>query len=262
MRTIRVILCAGLVLSAGCGQKNLPESLSASDLYDRARQELDEGDTQKAIDYFQRLIYEFPGSEYVEASRLGLAEAYYEGGDYLLAANEYERFASEFPRSSQASRAMFLAARSHEKMSESFPLDQTDTRRAIELYDQVELRFPESEYADSSVVRSYFLRDRLARKAFENGYFYYKRKFYDSAIIYFETMIEEFERSSWLAPAYYYLAESYEVLNLPEDARRVRLKLLEEYPMTIEARDVKEKHPELFEVEKKSSAASEEGGPG
>jgi outer membrane protein assembly factor BamD len=255
-----LVLCAGILLLCGCGQKNLPESLPADELYERAVKELEESDTQKAIDLFQRIIYEFPGSEYIELSRLGLAEAYYEGEDYLLAANEYERFSNEFAMSRHADKALFLAAHAHEKVTENYPLDQTETRKAIELYERVDLRFPSSTYADSAAVRSYFLRDRLARKAFENGYFYYKRKFYDSAIIYFETMIEEFRQTSWLAPAYYYLAESYDMLNLPEDARRARMRLLEEYPLTLEAREVREKHHDLAPEEESTGSVTEKGG--
>jgi outer membrane protein assembly factor BamD len=262
MRITRLFLSAGLLFLFGCGQKNLPETMPAEDLHDLARKELEDGDTQKAIELFQRVTYEFPGSEYVEDARLGLAEAYFQGEDYLLAANEFERFSNEFSLSHEAARALYRAAYSHEKISESFPLDQTETVKAVDLYEQVDRRFPHSAYADSAVVRSYFLKDRLARKAFENGYFYYKRKFYDSAIIYFETMIEEFGQSSWLAPAYYYLARAYDVLKLPEEARLARLRLLEQFPLTTEAEQVRQEHPELITGNESPGPVTEKGGEG
>ncbi|MFQ6102810.1 MAG: outer membrane protein assembly factor BamD [Candidatus Glassbacteria bacterium] len=257
-----LVLIALLLLIWGCGQKNLPEDLTAQELFNRGEMELEGGDQGKAVESFQRIIYEFPGSEYVEKARLKLADARFLSGDYLLAANEYERFSRDFPLNPKADEALFKAAYSHEKVSEAYSLDQTETQKAISLYEAINGKYPDSDYADSATVRCYFLKDRLAKKTFENGYFYYKRELYDSAIIYFETMIEEYESSSWLAAAYFYLAKSYDKLKLPDEARRVRLKLLEEYPMTIEAIEVMNEFPELIPSEPAIGENTKGGGTG
>ncbi len=262
MKYCSVFLILLLFLSVGCGQKNLPPDLPVDQLYERGLAELEDGDTQKAIDLFQRILYEYPGSEYIEKARYKLADAYYESGDYLLAANEYERFSREFPLNHLADDALYRAAFSHERMSDSYTLDQAETKKALTLYEKMNEQYQGSIHADSASIRAYLLRDRLARKAFENGYFYYKRKFYDSAIIYFETMTGEFETSSWLAPAFYYLAKSYEKLKLSEEAREARMKLLEKYPLTVEAMEVMVNHPELLGEESKDSENLQGGGAG
>lgn len=247
-------------LASGCGPKDLPYTLPANELYDRGIEELEDGEELKAIEILQKIIYEYPGSEYIERARLKIAEAYFQSGDYLLASNEYERFSKEFPMNPQAGASLYKAAIAHEKLSETHNLDQTETTKALSLFKRVGEKFPGSVHSDSALVRSYFLTDRLARKSFENGYFYYKRKYYDSAIIYFETMITDFETTSWLAPAYLYLARAYDKLKLEDEAREARLRLLEKYPLTLEAQEVRVVYPELVSGE--TTAPDDPGGGG
>jgi outer membrane protein assembly factor BamD len=246
----------------GCGPKELPYSLPANELYAKGVEELEDGEELKAIELLQKILYEYPGSEYIERARLKIAEAYFNSGDYLLASNEYERFSKEFPLNPQAGAALYRAGIAQEKLSESHNLDQSETRKALSLFKSVEEKFPDGSYADSALVKSYFLNDRLAKKTFENGYFYYKRKYYDSAIIYFETMISEFETTSWLAPAYLYLAKAYDKLQLEDEAREIRVRLLDEYPLTLEAQRVREEYPELVPGEPSALDDLEGGGTG
>jgi outer membrane protein assembly factor BamD len=243
-----------------CGPKELPYTLPADELYARGIKELEDGEELKAIDYMQKIIYEYPGSEYIERARLKIAEAYFQNGDYLLASNEYERFSKDFPLNPQADDALYRAAIAHEKLTEPHSLDQAETRKALELFGTVIEKYPGSVYADTARVKSYFLTDRLAKKSFENGYYYYKRKYYDSAIIYFETMISDFGTTSWLAPAYFYLAKAYDKLQLDDEARKIRVRLLDEYPLTLEAKEVREQYPELVPSAEPAELGVIEGG--
>lgn len=256
------ILIPILLILGGCGQKNVIENMTAEELYEKAQERFEDEDYFEAAELFQRIIFEYPGSEYVERVRFKLGDTHFAAGDYLLAANEYERFAREFPLNPRADEALYLAARSHERMTETYYHDQTETRSAISAYEQLVSKYPGSSYTDSALVKIHFLEDRLARKSFENGYFYFKKKLYDSAIIYFETMIDEFEESSWLAPALYYLAISYEKLNIPEEALEKRRRLVDEFPFTEEAMDVRERYPELTSGDGAPGSNSAEGGGG
>jgi outer membrane protein assembly factor BamD len=236
-----------VVLLFSCGGKKIFVAKSAEEAFEYAMKSYEEEDYQDAVSGFQRVIFNFPGDELVEESMFFLADSYFKDEDYLLAANEFRRVSSEFPDGEFALISQYKLGLCHLKLSAPYQLDQKDTRRAIDSFNVLIDRFPASVYADSARTQVSALRDKLARKEYESGYYYYRRKFYDSAIIYFETMRDNYFETRWMAPALYCLSKAYDELDLPDDAREARMDLLEHFPDTREALKVLEEFPSLAE---------------
>ena len=233
--------------SFGCGGEKTFVSESADDALDYAMGLYREQKYSDAIQWFQRTIFDYPGDERIDQAMFYLGDSYYEEGDYLMAASEFKRLTSEFPDGALAMKAYYRLGQCYGRLSPDYQLDQTDTRRAIQSFNTLIQRFPGGIYADSARMRVSELEDKLARKEFENGYFYYKRRYYDSAIIQFETVREDYSGSSWLAPTLYYLSKAYDKLDLDEDAGGVRMELIELFPDSEEARKVLEEYPSLVD---------------
>jgi outer membrane protein assembly factor BamD len=236
IKQVLLILTISLfLLPAGCGGKKVYVARSAEEAFDYAMENYQKGEYDEAISGFQRVIFNYPGVGLIDQAMFYMADSYFKDEDYLLAANEFKRVSAEFPDGPFAEKALYKLGLCYMELSYPYQLDQKDTRRAILSFGILLDRFPESAYADSSKERTAELRDKLARKEFESGYYYYKRKYYDSAIICFETMTDEFQGSRWLAPTFYYLSKAYDKLELNDEAAEARNNLVEQFPESDEA---------------------------
>ncbi len=245
-RRIFFILAFSLFLvPAGCGGKKVYVAGSAEEAFDVAMEDYRKGDYKEAASGFQRVIFNYPGVGLIDQAMFYMADSYYRDEEYLLAANEFKRVSSEFPDGPFAERALYKLGMCYLELSYPYELDQQDTKRAILSFGTLIDRFPRSAHADSAKERITELRDKLARKEFESGYYYYKRKYYDSAIICFETMTDEFQGSRWLAPTLYYLSKAYDKLKLGEDAAAARENLVEQFPESNEALKMIREYPYL-----------------
>jgi outer membrane protein assembly factor BamD (BamD/ComL family) len=84
-------------------------------------------------------------------------------------------------------------------------------------------KVPNSQVLDGdSVVQQALLeaRSRLARKTYKSGELYYRMKKYPSAVIYFDTVIDQFDDTSWAAAALKMKGESYFAMHKYEEASR------------------------------------------
>jgi outer membrane protein assembly factor BamD len=235
------------IFFTGCGGKKIFVAKSAEEAYEYAMERYQKEDYQEAASGFQRVVFNFPGDKLVEEAMYYLADSYFRDEDYLLAANEFKRVSSEFPDRQYAVISLYKWGLCHMRLSLSYRHDQKDTRRAIESFNTLIDRFPGNAYVDSARVRVSELHDKLARKDYESGYYYFKRKYYDSAIIYFEVLREDYPESKWTAPALYYLSKAYEKLDLHDDADETRRDLIERFPDSEESRKVVEEHPDLMD---------------
>lgn len=63
-----------------------------------------------------------------------LGQTYYNSGQYLLSADIFTRLLKQVPSTPYARTAQFLIAKSHEKLSPNFALDQQETVKAIDQF--------------------------------------------------------------------------------------------------------------------------------
>jgi outer membrane protein assembly factor BamD len=238
-----IILWAGLIVLAACAPKRqyapTPEGEfeAALDLYQK-------GKYSKAIDSFKQLIYKYPGSDLVEHSRFYLADSYFLNQDYVLSADEFERLNREFPMGRFSDVALFKAGLSYEKQSRRPERDQNETIKALETLETLLSKYPNTKYADTVRVHTRLLKDRLALKEFDTAQFYYRYQQYDSAIIYFKSMLENYPESTSVPASLYYLYQSSAKMGYPDDAREARERLCKEFPGTPYAKELSGKSEE------------------
>jgi outer membrane protein assembly factor BamD len=246
-----VIIIVG-ISGLGCGGGKTFVAESADMAYDHAMESYQKGDYKEAGRWFQRVIFNYPGDELIDKAMFYLADSYFRDKDYLMAANEFKRVSSEFPDEPLAMQSLYKLGICYSRLSLDYELDQTDTRRAVDTFNSLIERFPRSEFSDSARVRISALQAKLAHKEYENGHFYYKRHYYDSAIIQFETLRQEYPDNPWLPPTLYYLSKAYEKLELNEDADKTRRELIESFPESDEAKKIMQEFPSLVSGERAS----------
>src|SRR2546425_10019986 len=109
-------------------------------------------------------------------------------------------------------------------------LDPSYGETALALYQELAGRYPGTEAATRAQAHVQQLREQFAEKDYKNGMFYFRRRAYDSAIIYFKDVIANYQGTSRVPEALMRLAESYRAIGYAEEVKETCASLLRFYP--------------------------------
>lgn len=236
-----LLILGGLAI-LGC-PKELPPGLPADELYRIGLEKFERRDWGGAIEALQRYVFKDPAAARVDSAQLLTGEAYFNQKQYLTAASEFQRLAEDRPAGRLADLARYRACESYYELSPRPELDQEFTEQAINECRSVALLYPGSPYAELALQRVAELTNKLARKYYLNGVYYFRRKAYDSAIVYLEYMLEAYRGSAVEPEALLKLYESYVKLGYTDEADQTRDRLLRDYPDSPEARELRGNSP-------------------
>src|SRR5690606_20532388 len=185
---------------------------------------------------FERITMEYPTHPRIQEVRFRLADSYFGRKEYVTAASEFVRLATDYPSGSRADDARYKVCHAYYRLSPNPALDQEYTRAAIDHCQSLATYYPSSEFAPLAEEKVAELRDKLAVKALENAEFYFQRKAYDPAILYFEDLLREYPGTSVVPRALLRLVEIYVRIGYEEGAEAGQQRVPEEYRNTAEAR--------------------------
>lgn len=236
-----ILRVAVVGLAAGCAGGAVPlHTLDSDALYERGMTHLAERKWDEARRTFEYLLSAYPGHPMTEEIRYRIGEAYFGAKDYVLAASEMVRLATDYPTGQFADDARYLSCRAYAALSPKPQLDQEYTRAAIEHCEALITYFPTSEFAAEARQIVDALYEKLAEKIYRNGDYYYRRHAYDSAIIYFEELLRLYPRSSFAPRSLLRLAQTYAALGYQEELEAVLAQLSREFPDSPEAARARE----------------------
>ena len=235
---VRGAAVLALLAVAACGPKQAPiTQLSVEELWVRGIEEYNAAEWDEAIRYFERFAIAAGADPRVYQARYYVAQANFEEERYVTAAAEFSRVAADVGRADLADDARFMACRAYEELSPGPQLDQEYTRAAIEHCRTLLAYFPDTDHAADAMAVIERMVNRLARKVYENGEWYFRRRAYDSAIIYYEDVAEEYAGTVWAPRALERLVDIYEILEYAEERQQALDRLLRDYPDSPEARE-------------------------
>lgn len=237
----RALLALGFGLAvAACGPRGPTlAQLDAETLLARGMTAFQDEDWDEAIRHLERLSFVAPTHPRIGEIRYRLAQAHFSKREYITAATEYGRLANEMPSDTLADDARWGVCRSYRRLSPNPQLDQEYTYSAMNHCDALVQLYPESEFAQQArnVVRE--MRDKLGRKVYQGGDWYFRRNAFDSAIIYFEDVVDDFPDTPSAPAALLRLHQIYTLLEYEEEATAVREQLLSRYPDSPQAMEVR-----------------------
>lgn len=190
----------------------------------------DEGKYQKAIRLFEQVIPNYRGKPQGERLFFMNGMAYYNTKQYYLAGYQLETFASNYPRSEKVEEASFLSAVSYAKLSPRHTLDQADTFKAIDKFQNFINTYPNSIHMPEANKIAKELREKIERKVYENAILYNKIARFSAdhmaAITTLDNFIEDYPGTPYKEDAMYYKFDSaYKLaMNSVERKKLERLK--------------------------------------
>jgi outer membrane protein assembly factor BamD len=205
----RAVLSIGalLVFWNGCGAASLSEKRGGAVNFESGREAFDRKDYVEASQDFKAYVEQYPGTDKTDDALYYLGVSYMKTKEYALGSSQFDRLTRDFPQSEYQPDAMFYLARCDDLESRPAPLDQTETRRAIDRYKAFLDLYPESSHAKEAWGRMNALSDRLAEKRFRNGRLYLKLKQRSAAAIYFQGVMADYPESRWAGDSAVLLAE-------------------------------------------------------
>lgn len=174
----RLVMALGAALLAGCAARKPP---SGEDYYVKATQEYSSHFYQPAIADYQKLIDQYPFSPYSEEAELNISLAYYKMHNYAEAIGSLNDFLRMHPTSKHVEEATYYLAMANYDQIGRPDQDQTHTELALQQFETLERRFPESDFAQLAHEQIAICREVLARHEYVIGNFYYSRSNYKAA---------------------------------------------------------------------------------
>ncbi|MBI4364460.1 MAG: outer membrane protein assembly factor BamD [Candidatus Latescibacteria bacterium] len=205
---IRAGLLASLAAACfGCGGTLHERQGAGVADFDAAKAAYDRGDYLDAIPDFKAYIEQFPGTDRTDDALFDLGECYLKQKDYALASGQFDRLLRDFPTSPLQADALFELARCDDLQSRGAPYDQSETRRALDRYNQFLDQYPDHARSDDARTRVRALRDRLAEKRFGTARLYWKLHQDVAAAHTLRGLLSEQSDSKWASEGMLLLAD-------------------------------------------------------
>lgn len=191
------------VISCSPYQKML-NGENVEEQYKMATELYEKGDYSKAIALFERVTPFYAGKPQMERIQFMVAESHFKTKSYNLSGYYFSRFASNYPKSSKHEEALFLSAKGYYLAAPKYSLDQTDTRKALEVLQQYINTYPDSDKLKEANDIYKILSNRIEKKYFEISKQNFTLERYNAAIVSFENFLEDFPGTTYKEKAYYY----------------------------------------------------------
>jgi outer membrane protein assembly factor BamD len=243
-RSVVMLFAIGLLISSGCSSSK-PAATTATTLvtegYAKAEKMYEKKDYDGAALTLESLLVTSRATALEDHVLFLLGQTYYHSGQYLLSADIFTRLLKQVPSTQYARTAQFMIAKSHEKLSPHFELDQQETVKAIDQFALFIDQFPVTDSAKiSSDVETYrellkinpdnptykqryamanaefgkidslkyaekaipVLREKLAKNAYFIARQYVQLKKFKAAVIFYDEVIKRYSETVYVPQAW------------------------------------------------------------
>ena len=232
-----LLLATSLTLG-GCGLlpevKDETSGWSAQKIYAEAKDNLNEGNFERAVKLFEMLESRYPFGRYAQQAQLEVAYAYYKDNEPISAIAACDRFIKLHPNHPNVDYAYYLKGLANfnedlgllgnlveQDMSER---DPKAARDAFLSFKELVTRFPDSKYAADSRLRMQYLVNTLAKYELHVARYYLRRGAYIAAANRAQGVLTQYPNSPSTRDALIVMAQAYDAMgmaDLRDDTRRV-----------------------------------------
>lgn len=227
---IAVLLTVSTALAAcGAGMSRY-QGVPPAELFAMAQAEMAEEDYSTAIRILDRLLVANGDWDRLPEARLALADAHFASEEFLTARAEYQRFLDRYAGHPGSGDASLGICKSLASLTPRPQRDQGYTQEAMASCRNVVVDFAGQSQAAEAAQISNGLRQVLAEKEFMNAEFYFRRRMYDSAILYYQFVVNLYSESEYAPQALLGIYRSNQAIGYQDLADEARDRLLLEYP--------------------------------
>lgn len=186
-----VLVCSVLVLAA-CSGSDVPENRTAEQEFRLGLEEFHDEDYLEAIQHFEVIRLQYPGSAVADSARYFSALARFEREEYLLASYEFNQIILGGAARELMADAYYQFAQCYYQLAPHAQLDQTYTTRAIDALQNFVEAYPRHPKAQECERQTLELVTRLAEKEYRTGVLYEKMESPSSALVYYNAVVDRY----------------------------------------------------------------------
>jgi outer membrane protein assembly factor BamD len=190
----------------------------------------DKSDYKEAAKKFDEVDRQNPYSDWARKALLMSAYAYYESGLYDDCINAAKRYITLHPGNPDAAYAQYLIGSSYYDQILDVTRDQERADKAINAYQEVVHKYPDSQYAVEAKRKIEMARDQLAGKEMAIGRFYLNKRDFQGAINRFKVVVTQYQTTREVEEALERLTEAYVALGLVGEAQTAAAVLGHNFP--------------------------------
>ena len=240
-----LILSIFAILLAGCSNSGNDQfkayrGMSAVTIFNKGEQQLAKQNWPNATQDFQALDAMYPFGPYARQGQLDIIYAYYKNDDYASGLAAAERYIRLYPRGPYVDYAYYMKGLMEfnsgftwlqRKMgTDPAPRDMSDKKQAFIAFSEVVNLFSDSPYAQDSAYRMAYIRNLIARQNVLVAQFYMKRKAYLAAANRAAYVVQHFNGSPQVIPAFVIMVKAYRKLHLEDLANNTMKIFATSYP--------------------------------
>ncbi len=179
---------------------------------------------------FEEVERQHPYSEWARKSLIMAAYSYYSSAQYEEAITAAQRYITLHPGDPDAAYAQYLIGSSYYDQIPDVSRDQSRTEKALAALDEVQRKYPSSEYAGVARKKIEFARDQLAAKEMNIGREYLNKKNFIGAVNRFKIVVTEYQTTRHVEEALERLTECYMTLGITTEAQTAAAVLGHNFP--------------------------------
>jgi outer membrane protein assembly factor BamD len=226
--TVFLILASALACHPAFQLKRYPTDTT---LFQASLREFQRRHWDNAVTGFERLTTTLPARDTLLPRAFWyLAKAQQGRREWLLAAQSFQRLVEGFPEDSLADDAQLEVARSYRRIWRKPSLDAQYGETALAAYRQFLGLFPDSPLSKQASSELAQLEEWFAKKNYEIGRHYLRRRMYDSAIIYFRDVMRLYPQTPSARDAGLRMVQAYRSIRWNDEAKEVCTTLRQKYP--------------------------------
>ena len=175
-----------------CGNKSVHIEEDLTPAFNKAMIYFNKGKYSRAKDEFNYIIMTDPGSKLANESQYYKGESLFQIKEYDEAWATFDRYIRFSNDITQIEISRYRICECAIYLTNSYQRDQKQTKRALDQLQMFLEDFPISEWVQNAEKSIIELRFKLAEKDYEVGRLYLKLEEYESALIYFRSVLNNY----------------------------------------------------------------------
>lgn len=223
-KNFKLALVALVLACGGCAEKKADDfsrkETNSYVLFDEGNKALLKSNYKIAEKYFEQIEREHPASDLASVAQIRRAYSLYELNKFDDAIIAIDEFIQQYPVDENIPYMLYLKALCYYDQILDLGRDQQITVKAIDSFDVLINRYPNSKYVKDALLKRDFAINSLAGKEMEVAYYYLNKNDLLAAINRYKVVIEYYQTSIFTPEALFRLVECYVGLGLDSEAKK------------------------------------------
>ena len=219
-----LLLSVFLLLSCSKNEKEIKSEPNERDkaiaIYSEAVESLKRGDAFYAAKKFKEVEILMPQSDWAAKASLMAAYADYSRNAYSSSVFNLERHIKNYPADNNIPYAHYLISICYYEQILDEKKDLEPLLKAKSKFEEIILKFPETDYATDAHFKLGLITDQLAAKEMSIARYYMKTEKWIPALNRLKIVVEKYDETVFIEEALHRLVEVYYRLGLIEEAKQ------------------------------------------